>query len=278
MAGTAKPRKKFRVAVSGNTVDGREIQPQHLRDAAANYNLEVYAARVNIEHILSPYPGSDFGAMGDVVALSAEDITEGPLAGRTGLYAEIEPSERMKQMTDKGQKVYSSIELHPQFALNGKAYVVGLAMTDTPASLGTERLKFAAQQRAQVMAFNNQQLEAPLFSDALEAEVIELAAHRSEEGVNWFNRVMGILGKGQKTDDQRFSQLHQVVEAVAQSQADQIDRFRALEQERQQDKTTIQQLTSELNELRGQLQLQPAENYSARPAATGNSSAQLAEF
>ncbi len=100
-------------------------------------------------------------------------------------------------------------------------------MTDTPASLGTERLKFAAQQRAQVMAFNNQQIEAPLFSDALEAEVIELAAHRSEEGVNWFNRVMGILGKGQKTDDQRFSQLHQVVEAVAQSQADQIDRFSA---------------------------------------------------
>ncbi len=178
----------------------------------------------------------------------------------------------------KEKKIYSSIELHPQFALNGKAYVVGLAMTDTPASLGTERLKFAAQQRAQVMAFNNQQIEAPLFSDALEAEVIELAAHRSEEGVNWFNRVMGILGKGQKTDDQRFSQLHQVVEAVAQSQADQIDRFSALEQDRQQDKATIQQLTSELNELRGQLQLQPAENYSARPAATGNSSVQLADF
>ncbi|MEI7100275.1 GPO family capsid scaffolding protein, partial [Klebsiella pneumoniae] len=141
-------------------------------------------------------------------------------------------SARMKQLTDEGKKIYSSIELHPQFALNGKAYVVGLAMTDTPASLGTERLKFAAQQRAQVMAFNNQQIEAPLFSDALEAEVIELAAHRSEEGVNWFNRVMGILGKGQKTDDQRFSQLHQVVEAVAQSQADQIDRFSALEQDR----------------------------------------------
>ena len=44
-----------------------------------------------------------------------------------------------------------------QFALNGKAYVMGLAMTDTPASLGTERLKFAAQQRQQVMSFNNQQ-------------------------------------------------------------------------------------------------------------------------
>ncbi|HBT5790949.1 TPA: GPO family capsid scaffolding protein [Klebsiella pneumoniae] len=277
MAGTAKPRKKFRVAVSGNTVDGREIQPQHLRDAAANYNLEVYAARVNIEHILSPYPGSDFGAMGDVVALSAEDITEGPLAGRTGLYAEIEPSERMKQMTDKGQKVYSSIELHPQFALNGKAYMMGLAMTDTPASLGTERLKFAAQQRASVMAFNNQQVEAPMITEAIEAEVIELATQRSDEGKQWFNRVMGILGKGQKTDDQRFGQVHQAVEAVAQSQVDLGEQFSAAEQERQQDKATIQKLTTDLAALRQQLEGTDG-NFSQRPPAGGGDSAQLADY
>ncbi|ENL1644136.1 GPO family capsid scaffolding protein [Raoultella ornithinolytica] len=277
MAGTAKPRKKFRVAVSGNTVDGREIQPQHLRDAAANYNLEVYAARVNIEHILSPYPGSDFGAMGDVVALSAEDITEGPLAGRTGLYAEIEPSERMKQMTDKGQKVYSSIELHPQFALNGKAYMMGLAMTDTPASLGTERLKFAAQQRASVMAFNNQQVEAPMITEAIEAEVIELAAQRSDEGKQWFNRVMGILGKGQKTDDQRFGQVHQAVEAVAQSQVDLGERFSTAEQERQQDKAAIQKLTADLAALHQQLEGTDG-NFSQRPAAGGGDSAQLADY
>lgn len=277
MAGTAKPRKKFRVAVSGNTVDGREIQPQHLRDAAANYNLEVYAARVNIEHILSPYPGSDFGAMGDVVALSAEDITEGPLAGRTGLYAEIEPSERMKQMTDKGQKVYSSIELHPQFALNGKAYMMGLAMTDTPASLGTERLKFAAQQRASVMAFNNQQVEAPMITEAIEAEVIELAAQRSDEGKQWFNRVMGILGKGQKTDDQRFGQVHQAVEAVAQSQVDLGEQFSAAEQERQQDKATIQKLTTDLAALRQQLEGTDG-NFSQRPPSGGGDSAQLADY
>lgn len=277
MAGTAKPRKKFRVAVSGNTVDGREIQPQHFRDAAANYNLEVYAARVNIEHILSPYPGSDFGAMGDVVALSAEDITEGPLAGRTGLYAEIEPSERMKQMTDKGQKVYSSIELHPQFALNGKAYMMGLAMTDTPASLGTERLKFAAQQRASVMAFNNQQVEAPMITEAIEAEVIELAAQRSDEGKQWFNRVMGILGKGQKTDDQRFGQVHQAVEAVAQSQVDLGEQFSAAEQERQQDKATVQKLTTDLAALRQQLEGTDG-NFSQRPPAGGGDSAQLADY
>ncbi|EPG5516236.1 MULTISPECIES: GPO family capsid scaffolding protein [Klebsiella] len=277
MAGTAKPRKKFRVAVSGNTVDGREIQPQHLRDAAANYSPEVYGARVNIEHYLSMFPGSDFGAMGDVVALSTEDITDGPLAGRTALYAEIEPSDRMVQMTNKGQKVYSSIELHPQFALNGKAYVVGLAMTDTPASLGTDRLKFAAQQRASVMAFNNQQGEAPMFTEALEAEVIELAAQRSDEGKQWFNRVMGILGKGQKTDDQRFGQVHQAVEAVAQSQVDLGEQFSTAEQERQQDKAAIQKLTTDLAALRQQLEGTDG-NFSQRQPANGGANAQLADY
>lgn len=277
MASTTKPRKKFRVAVSGNTVDGREIQPQHLRDAAANYNLSVYAARVNIEHFLSPYPGSDFGAMGDVTALSTEDITEGPLAGRTALYAEIDPSDRMVQMTDKGQKVYSSIELAPQFALNGKAYVVGLAMTDTPASLGTDRLKFAAQQRASVMAFNNQQGDPPMFTEAIEAEVIELAAQRSDDGVKWFSRVMSILGKGQETDDQRFSQVHQAVEAVAQSQSEQLDRFNTAEQERQQDKVTIQKLTTDLAALRQQLEGTDG-NFSQRQPANGGANAQLADY
>lgn len=277
MAGTAKPRKKFRVAVSGNTVDGREIQPQHLRDAAANYSQEVYGARVNIEHYLSPYPGSDFGAMGDVAALSTEDITEGPLAGRTALYAEIEPSDRMVQMTNKGEKVYSSIELHPQFALNGKAYIVGLAMTDTPASLGTERLKFATQQRASVMAFNNQQAEPPMFSEAIEAEVIELTAQRSDEGAKWYSRVMGIISKGQKTDDQRFSQMHQVVEAVAQSQSDQLDRFSTIEQERQQDKAAIEKLTTDLAALRQQLEGTDG-NFSQRQPANGGANAQLADY
>ncbi|MDD9840960.1 capsid protein, partial [Escherichia coli] len=97
-------------------------------------------------------------------------ITEGPLAGRTALYAEIEPTERMKQLVADGKKIYSSIELHPQFSVNGRAYLVGLAMTDTPASLGTERLKFTAQQRQAVMTFNSVQGEAPLISEAIESE------------------------------------------------------------------------------------------------------------
>lgn len=279
MSATTKPtRKKFRVAVSGATVDGREIRPDHLRDAAASYSQDVYGARVNVEHYLSPYPTSDFGAMGDVTALSAEDITDGPLAGRTALYAEIEPSAQMKALTDAGKKVFSSIELHPQFALNGKAYVVGLAMTDTPASLGTERLKFAAQQRQQVQAFNKQQGESAMFSDAIEAEVIELAEQRSEEGKQWFSRVMGILTKNHKTESEQFSQVRQVVESVTTSQAELIDQVVELTSQRTEDAQTIQKLSSALESLKGTLALQDANTFNRQPAQGGNSGVEQANF
>ncbi|HDT7177046.1 TPA: GPO family capsid scaffolding protein [Escherichia coli] len=270
-------RKKFRVAVSGSTVDGREISPVHLREAAENFNPDVYAARVNVEHYLSPCPSSEFSAMGDVTALSTEDITEGPLAGRTALYAEIEPTERMKQLVADGKKIYSSIELHPQFSVNGRAYLVGLAMTDTPASLGTERLKFTAQQRQAVMTFNSIQGEAPLISEAIESEIIEMAERRQEEGTQWFNRVMGIIGRGRKADDASFSRIQEAVEGVATSQADIIDRFNALETRHQQDSQKITSLTTELAALKEKLRTQDGDPQN-RFTATGAASDQLADF
>ncbi|BDY72791.1 GPO family capsid scaffolding protein [Escherichia coli] len=270
-------RKKFRVAVSGSTVDGREISPVHLREAAENFNPDVYAARVNVEHYLSPCPSSEFSAMGDVTALSTEDITEGPLAGRTALYAEIEPTERMKQLVADGKKIYSSIELHPQFSVNGRAYLVGLAMTDTPASLGTERLKFTAQQRQAVMTFNSVQGEAPLISEAIESEIIEMAEQRQEEGTQWFNRVMGIIGRGRKADDASFSRIQEAVEGVATSQADIIDRFNALETRHQQDSQKITSLTTELTALKVKLRTQDGDPQN-RFTATGAASDQLADF
>ncbi|EEY6114337.1 GPO family capsid scaffolding protein [Escherichia coli] len=270
-------RKKFRVAVSGSTVDGREISPVHLREAAENFNPDVYAARVNVEHYLSPCPSSEFSAMGDVTALSTEDITEGPLAGRTALYAEIEPTERMKQLVADGKKIYSSIELHPQFSVNGRAYLVGLAMTDTPASLGTERLKFTAQQRQAVMTFNSVQGEAPLISEAIESEIIEMAEQRQEEGTQWFNRVMGIIGRGRKADDASFSRIQEAVEGVATSQADIIDRFNALETRHQQDSQKITSLSTELAALKEKLRTQDGDPQN-RFTATGAASDQLADF
>jgi hypothetical protein len=88
---------------------------------------------------------------------------------------------------------------------------------------------------------------------------------------------MGILGKGQKTDDQRFGQVHQAVEAVAQSQVDLGEQFSTAEQERQQDKVAIQKLTTDLAALRQQLEGTDG-NFSQRQPANGGANAQLADY
>ncbi|EBE4778276.1 GPO family capsid scaffolding protein [Salmonella enterica] len=277
MGSANKPaRKKFRVAVSGSTIDGREISGEILKAAAKNYDPTVYGARVNVEHIKSIFPNSELCAMGDVTALSTEDITEGPLAGRVALNAEIEPTDRMKKLTDEGKKIYSSIELYPD-AMDGKPYIMGLAMTDTPASLGTERLKFAAQQREQVMKFSNQHTEAPMFTEAMEAEIIELAEQRSEEGKQWFSRVMELIGKGRKSDSEQFSQVREAVEGVAQSHADLLDRFNDMSRQHDSDHKTIEKLSTELTTLRDQLASQDGDTKD-RFRATGGNAAEMPDF
>ena len=48
-------------------------------------------------------------------------------------------------MTKSKQKIFTSIEVNPKFADTGEAYLTGLGVTDSPASLGTEVLAFAAK-------------------------------------------------------------------------------------------------------------------------------------
>jgi len=277
MAGTTTTRKRFRVMTSGTTIDGRQVTRDQIHAMAAAYNPTVYGARVNIEHYLSPFPDSTFCAMGDVLALSAEDIGEGPLTGEAALFAEIEPTARMKAMTDDGKKIYSSVEIHPKFSLTNGPYLIGLAMTDTPASLGTDRLKFTAEKRAEIMRFNAQNAEVTLFTMAIEAETTQDNQHRSDTGKEWFSRVMGILGKGKKTDDERFSQVHEAVEAVAQSQVDLGDHFSSIERDQAKDRADIQKLTNDLTELRQKLESTDG-SFSRRPPASGGENAQLADY
>lgn len=135
----AKKSKKFRVAQSGPTIDGREISAQDLRDMAATYNRALYTGRVFVEHIRGLSADSYFPACGDVLDLEARDEN-----GGVALYATIEANEELLKINKMDQKVFTSVEIVKNFAGTGKAYLGGLAITDTPASLGTERISFSA--------------------------------------------------------------------------------------------------------------------------------------
>lgn len=148
MAATTKA-KKFRskwtrIAVEGATTDGRQIERSWIEDMAVQYSQNTYGARLNCEHIKGYWPGGEFGAYGDVLALKAEEVEIGG-AKKLALLAQIEPNDALLALNKAGQKVYTSIEVQPKFADTGKAYLVGLAITDSPSSLGTEALSFSAQ-------------------------------------------------------------------------------------------------------------------------------------
>ncbi|OEC43882.1 capsid scaffolding protein [Pseudomonas sp. 1D4] len=126
-----------RVAVSGPTVDGREITPQELRDIAETYKPSRYTAVIWAEH------ERWYGSHGTVFAVRLVEDDPELEEGQVALEAQLKPNDKLLQLNDRGEKLFTSIEIWPNFANTGKAYLTGLAVTDEPASLGTQELYFS---------------------------------------------------------------------------------------------------------------------------------------
>lgn len=172
--------KFFRILVEGATTDGRNVERNWITDAAENYNPETYGARINLEHFRGIIPDSPFKAYGDVLALKAEEIAEGDLKGKMALYAQIAPTPALIDLAKAKQKIYTSAEINPKFADTGRAYLVGLAVTDSPASLGTEMLTFAAQNPEKNPLAGRKQDAANLFTAAIDPVTIEMEDEPAE--------------------------------------------------------------------------------------------------
>lgn len=148
--------------VAGMTIDGREIKDQQVTDMAETYATSTYIARIWLEHVRGIDPNSMFKALGDVVEVKAERLTDGALKGKLALFVKLSPHQDLIAMVRNGQKVHLSVEIDPNFAGSGKAYLVGMGVTDSPASLGVGIMKFSANERKQ-----------HLFSDPVLAEIKE---------------------------------------------------------------------------------------------------------
>ncbi|MEC6798187.1 GPO family capsid scaffolding protein [Photobacterium sp. S4TG1] len=151
-----------RIATAGETVDGRTIEASWITDMAETYNSKKYAALIWPEHTRWG------GNYGEVLEVKAEEVE-----GETTLFARLSPNSRLVFANEQGQMLYTSIEVHPDFQKTGKAYLIGLAVTDSPASTGTDKLSF------------NQQQQGVIFSTPLRLEIDKI----TEEKAGLFHRL-----------------------------------------------------------------------------------------
>ncbi|QFT84505.1 Phage capsid scaffolding protein (GPO) serine peptidase [Halomonas sp. THAF12] len=181
----------FRVATEGATTDGREISRDWITQMAANYDPAKYGARVWLEHNRGLFADGPFPALGDVTAVEAREVEDGKL----GLFADIDPTDQLKQINEQRQKVYTSIEVNPKFADTGEAYLEGLAVTDSPASLGTEMLKFSRQAGQSSPLAARKQHPENVFSEAVEIALDFTETPSADNGPSLMERVTALFKK-----------------------------------------------------------------------------------
>lgn len=139
--------KYFRCFVAGSTIsDGRTITPDMIDQIVETFNADTYTPRINVEHMKGYSPEPPFNGYGSVIALRKQDdeITiDGKTEKRRALYAQVDGNDQLVKLAKADQKPFPSVELTPSYAGIDKVGLIGLAFTDSPASIATQRLQFS---------------------------------------------------------------------------------------------------------------------------------------
>ena len=275
--------KKFRshwfcVAVEGATTDKRTIKRAWLEQAAKNFNPATYGARIWLEHFRSLLPDSPFKAYGDVLAVKTDEIDINGQK-KLALFAQVEPTPELIALNKAKQKIYSSIEIDDSFADTGEAYIVGLAVTDSPASLGTDVLAFSAQ-KPESSPFKDRHYSATsMFTEAVETTLtFEEVDVKPSIGAQLFSKVQDLLKRKEAKDDSEFGAIGQAVEAIAEHGKSLGEQFTTEQTRNSELRAQVQQLSADLSTLKTTLGNTQDHSQLARPPVTGGGSQALAEF
>lgn len=269
----SKKSKFFRVAVAGATTDGRIIEASWIQQMAKNYNQNTYTALGNIEHIRGFTPSSEFGNYAKVIALKAQ---EDEVAGQKKwcLYAQLEAFDNLIELHSKKQKLFNSIEVNPSFADSNEAYLIGIAFTDTPASLGTQIMEFASK-NPDANPFTSKKLHKDnLFTAASEAEL-----EFEEDSVSVFSKVLDWLKPEQEQQKQKnngqFKDVADSLEAIAKKFGENTTELKNLKTSYSDLQTKHTCLEKSFNELVTKLGGEPNSDTPPAPENTGNFSEQI---
>lgn len=262
----AKKSKWVVVATEGATTDGRTIQRNWIEEMAESYDPKnTYGARINLDHIkFSVYLPELANAhcFGDVLAVKAEEREDGKLQ----LLAELQPTDALIALNKEGQKVYTSVEIDINFADTGKAYLVGLAVTDNPASLGTEMLSFSHN------GLNARKLKADnIFSAAIETE-LDFEGWDGLDHPSVFTKIKALFAKKEKSDDERFADQSSAIELLAEQQKEILEKLTALQGDFENQQTAIEEMKAGNEEIHAtfeELKQKPAQAENSRPLVYG---------
>lgn len=286
MSGTATKKfrsKFFRIAVEGDATDGRVIESAWLQQMADSYNPNTYAARIWMEHIRSMLPDGPFRAYGDVTALKVDSV-EINGQKKLALFAQIEPTDDLVNIVNvQKQKLYTSMELDTQFAGTGKAYLTGLGVTDSPASLGTERLAFSAKHPEAALFAERKQKPDNLFSAAQEVTLVfDEVAEDESAGNKLFALLAGLAERFSPTTAKPaepvpeaatgdFSEIGKALVGIGKHAEEQDRNYSALQHQFREQNAALQSLRADFASLKAELGSTPAGDQRPRPVSTGNS-------
>lgn len=260
--------KPFSIATEGQTIDGRNISRDWIIQMAKHYDPKVYTAVANLEHYLSAAPDSVFSAFGKVVSLSTQ---EADIMGekKLQLLAVVDVNETIVALQKSGKKAFASIEITANFINKGIAYLTGLAFTDTPASVGTEAMKFSAVGAGKDDVYSFDEAIAIEFEDEKPSD---------KAGASLLSKVKELLGLKGKTDDARFADIGLAVEALAVSQKDLLEQFAITAMELKKTTEALTAATQDAAEgrkafadFKAAYEAQPDGTSQRPPAAGGNS-------
>lgn len=125
------------IATEGYSIDGRIITREMIQQAADNYDTAVYTAMIWPHHPVEAINERQYWTQN--LGLVAE-LTTKEQAGKLRLMAKLEPNQYLINLNARGQKIFTSSEFCSDYANTGQTYLMGLAATDIPASLGTGRI------------------------------------------------------------------------------------------------------------------------------------------
>lgn len=128
------------IATEGYAIDGRAITRETIQQAADNYDTSVYTAMIWPYHPIESFDERQYWTpnLGLVSELTTKEE-----AGRLRLMAKLEPNQILLNLNENGQKLFTSCEFMGDYANTGQTYLLGLAATDIPASLGTGRMNLS---------------------------------------------------------------------------------------------------------------------------------------